>query len=333
MEEIKKDLVSILVPVYNGEKYIDRCLDCIVNQTYKHIELILINDGSNDRTDEIINNRLSKLNIALENVEYIVKENGGVGSAINRGLKYFKGEFLYLYDVDDILLPNAVNDCVSFLKQNIEFSTVQANGYYVTEDSLQSHEKLFFDEDYRILNNDLFTMLIKNQTFNYPGSYMIRSKDWLKANKSREIYESRNGQNMQMLFPVTYKHKAGLLNIPVMKYIIHLQSLSHFDGKDAYDNEINASLKYEDIYIHIIDDLIENRDKDLILNEVKHTFISSRLNIAMKYECRKDIEEYYKELKSNNLLTINDKINYYHHYNMFYCFILKILRRIKMLVE
>lgn len=333
MEILKNKLVSILIPIYNGEKYIERCLESILEQTYNHIQLILINDGSNDKTDDLIKDKLYELSNNLESVTYLIKENGGVGSAINKGLKYFEGEFLYLYDVDDILLPNAVNDCVKFLIENKEYSAVQANGYYVTEENIDLKEKLFFYDDYRIVDDDLFMMLINGQTFNWPGSYMIRSNDWLRANKSREIYESRNGQNMQMLFPATYKNKTGLLNKPVMKYIVHPNSLSHFQGKDAYFKEIDASLKYEDIYLCIINNLVEENDKNLILNTIKHTFISSRLNKSIKYKSKKEMKKYYNELKKYNLVTLNDKINYFQHINKGIYYYLKILRKIKMMVN
>lgn len=333
MNDYKGELVSILVPIYNGEKYIERCLSCILSQEYQHIQLIMINDGSNDKTDDLIKEMLDELSHKLDDVLYLTKENGGVGSAINYGLKYFNGEFLYLYDVDDILLPNAVQDCVTFLIENQNYSVVQANGYYVTEEGLDSKERLFFDSNYRIENDDLFLKIISGATFNWPGSYMIRSIDWQSANKSRNIYESRSGQNMQMLFPATYKHKSGLLDVPVMKYIVHPQSLSHFEGKDAYIKEIEATKSYQDIYYHVIDHLINTEEKIEVCKIIDSTFNHSRFNIALKYNEENDIKRYFNLLKDSQVLTINDKINYYHKFNKLKWLFLKIVRRIKLLVK
>lgn len=328
MNEIQNKLVSIIIPVYNGEKYIKRCLSCVLAQDYKYIQLIIINDGSNDKTDYIIKCMLGQLSNKLYDVQYYFKENGGVGSAVNYALKYFNGEFLYLYDVDDILLPNAVNDCVNFLNENKEYSLVQANGYIVTEQEINSVSTTFFDSNYKIVNNDLFAMIIRGQTFNWPGSYMIRSIDWLKANKSRDIFESRNGQNMQMLMPATYKHKSGLIYTPVMKYIVHSQSLSHFQGSDSYDKKIKASKSYQEIYLHVCENILEEKDKEEVFKIINETFLRSRFNLSLKYNKTNDINEYYCEMKKNRLITLNDKINYYNEFNKMLCFILKIFRKI-----
>ena len=108
MDNLVKNRVSLLIPIYNGEKYIERSLKSVINQTYSNIQLILINDGSNDNTYRLIQTELPNLKKILSDVKYIKKTNGGVGSAINEGLKYFDGEFLLLLDVDDILLKESI---------------------------------------------------------------------------------------------------------------------------------------------------------------------------------------------------------------------------------
>lgn len=89
--------VSVIVPVYNVEKYLPRCLDSLVNQTLKDIEIIVINDASPDNSKEIVSEYLKK----YKNIHYYEKENGGQGSARNLGLKYAKGEYVTYVDSDD----------------------------------------------------------------------------------------------------------------------------------------------------------------------------------------------------------------------------------------
>lgn len=89
--------VSIIVPVYNVEKYIERCLDSLVNQTLKDIEIIIVNDGSTDGSKEIIQKYLNK----YKNIVYLEKENGGLSSARNYGIPYAKGEYIGFVDSDD----------------------------------------------------------------------------------------------------------------------------------------------------------------------------------------------------------------------------------------
>ena len=89
--------VSVIVPVYNVEKYIEKCLESLVNQTLKDIEIIIVNDGSKDKSEKIINKFLSK----YKNIVYVEKQNGGLSDARNYGMKYAKGDYIAFLDSDD----------------------------------------------------------------------------------------------------------------------------------------------------------------------------------------------------------------------------------------
>lgn len=89
------ELVSIVVPIYNKEKYLKKCIDSLLNQSYKNIEIILVNDGSTDRCEELCKSYLDK------KIKYYYKENGGVSSARNYGIKKAAGEYLLFVDADD----------------------------------------------------------------------------------------------------------------------------------------------------------------------------------------------------------------------------------------
>ena len=97
MEGKMGNLVSIIVPVYNGEKYLERCFMSLVNQTYHDIEVIIIDDGSTDSSYDICNFYAKK----FSNITVIKKENGGVSSARNIGLINAKGDFITFVDSDD----------------------------------------------------------------------------------------------------------------------------------------------------------------------------------------------------------------------------------------
>lgn len=90
--------VSVIVPVYNVEKYIDKCLNSLVNQTISDIEIIIVNDGSPDNSEKIINKYLKKFS---DKIVYIKKENGGQGSARNLGIEISNGEYIGFVDSDD----------------------------------------------------------------------------------------------------------------------------------------------------------------------------------------------------------------------------------------
>ena len=98
-------LVSIIIPVYNGENYMRQAIDSALNQTYKNIEVIVVNDGSKDKTDEIALSYGDK-------IRYFKKENGGVSSALNKGIAEMKGEYFSWLSHDDMYTPDKVEKSV-----------------------------------------------------------------------------------------------------------------------------------------------------------------------------------------------------------------------------
>ena len=92
--------VSVIVPVYNVEKYLDECLSSLVNQTLSDIEIIVVNDGTKDNSQSIIDHYVKQY---PNKVISLIKENGGLGDARNYGIPYAKGEYLGFVDSDDIV--------------------------------------------------------------------------------------------------------------------------------------------------------------------------------------------------------------------------------------
>jgi len=94
-------LVSIIIPVYNGEKYLSEAIDSALNQTYKNIEIIVVNDGSKDNTEEVALSYGNK-------IQYFGKENGGASTALNLGIKHMKGEYFSWLSHDDMYYPKKI---------------------------------------------------------------------------------------------------------------------------------------------------------------------------------------------------------------------------------
>ena len=103
-----KDMVSVIIPVYNAEKYLHRCIDSILAQTYTDFELLLINDGSNDGSGMICDAYAAK----DSRVRVFHKENGGVSSARNTGLDYATGEWITFVDSDDWMENNSLESLI-----------------------------------------------------------------------------------------------------------------------------------------------------------------------------------------------------------------------------
>ena len=106
--------VSVIIPVYNVEKYFRRCLDSVVNQTYKDIEVILVNDGSPDNSKEICEEYVAK----YSNIQLINQKNAGLGAARNTGLQYITGDAVTFVDSDDWLELDAIEYYVASMKKS-----------------------------------------------------------------------------------------------------------------------------------------------------------------------------------------------------------------------
>ena len=97
--------VSIIIPIYNVEKYLTKCINSVINQTHKNIEIICVNDGSTDNSLEI----LKDLSQKDSRIKVINKKNGGLSSARNEGLKYVTGKYVYFLDSDDWIEPDTIS--------------------------------------------------------------------------------------------------------------------------------------------------------------------------------------------------------------------------------
>ena len=106
-----KELVTIIINVYNGEKFINKCLDSIINQTYKNIEILIINDGSTDNTLNIIKKYKDK------RIKVITTENKGLSLSRNVGIDNARGEYLYFIDVDDWIEFDTIEYLYNLLKK------------------------------------------------------------------------------------------------------------------------------------------------------------------------------------------------------------------------
>lgn len=117
MEEEKSTfipgLVSIVMPCYNGEKFIQETIESVLKQTYKNWELLVIDDGSKDHFYELVNDYVKKDN----RIHLIRQQNSGSAAARNNGIKHSKGQYLALLDSDDIWLPGFLDSQIRFIRQ------------------------------------------------------------------------------------------------------------------------------------------------------------------------------------------------------------------------
>ena len=167
-------LVSVIIPVYNVEAYIERSINCILSQTYKNIELILVNDGSTDNSLEIMH-KFSDCCLIID------KNNGGASTARNEGLKSASGKYLYFMDSDDIITDNAIELLVANMEAYnsdmccFRYKTIGQDG---KESLLGSNYSYTYLDNVDIIIKD--ALLVKNIK-TAPWSRMYRT-DVIKSN-------------------------------------------------------------------------------------------------------------------------------------------------------
>ena len=140
-------MISVIVPVYNVEKYVERCIDSIMNQTYKNIEVIVVDDGSTDKSLEIIKNKYKK----NKKISIYHKSNGGLSSARNYGLEKCNGEYIAFIDSDDWIDPDCIEKVVKCIQVN-DFPEIVEFGYRKVNDNIVIEEKKLNNNVYKETN-------------------------------------------------------------------------------------------------------------------------------------------------------------------------------------
>ncbi len=325
-------IVSLIIPCYNGEKFIHRCLDCVLAQTYKkNIELILVNDGSFDNTHEVVLSYQEKLKENLFDFKYIQQKNTGVGGAVNAALKHFTGEFLALLDVDDYMMPDAMEKRTNWLIRHPEYAVVFNNGYYVTAENFKDSNDLFYQAN-PVRKDMVFLDLLDGKLINWPGSYLIRTSVWLKRCPDREIYPSRAGQNMQMILPAVYHETVGYIDEPLMRYLEQNQSLSHFSDDKAGQKNFEATYRYQDIYENVLNAICEENDRDAMVNRIRVSSANTRLGIAARAKNKLLMQIAVRELKDAGAYNLGARITYHSLWNRPVAFFWRIVRKSKSII-
>ena len=108
------DKISVIVPIYKVEDYLDRCIESIVGQTYSNLEIILVDDGSPDSCPQLCDEYAKK----DSRIKVIHKQNGGVSSARNEGLKFAHGEYIGFVDPDDYVHPSMYEKLIDCIHKN-----------------------------------------------------------------------------------------------------------------------------------------------------------------------------------------------------------------------
>jgi glycosyltransferase involved in cell wall biosynthesis len=301
--KMAKPLVSVITPCFNGEKFVDRYFQSILEQTYDNIELIFINDGSEDKTEEIALSYSEKLKDKGVKFIYEYQKNEGQAAALNRGLKLFTGEYLTCPDSDDVMTPDCIAKKVDFLESHKDYDMVRSNGSYY--DMKTGVTKRICDAEKASDENILKDILLL-KTYGCCGCYMITKKVLEKAYPDRNIMVSRVGQNWQLLVPAASYSKCGYIDEDL--YIVYEHNDSHSRSIQSFSKQIERWNGFTDILLDAIDRSDCDREyyKRLVLeNRARNQFY-----YAIPIKDKQLIKDKYKDLKKYGKATLKETLLY-----------------------
>lgn len=161
-------LISVIIPVYNGQDYIEKCIECVCNQTYDSLEIIIINDGSTDSTEKvcakIVSDLAQRSAKGTRTICVINQNNQGVSASRNSGIKKASGEYVIFVDADDRILP----DMIQVLYDDIQASGCDVSGCSFWQWSLEDEWNTILSRDvvksaeYRVYTAEQFAQQILN---------------------------------------------------------------------------------------------------------------------------------------------------------------------------
>jgi len=215
--------ISIIIPTYNQAESLQETIESVLNQTYKNIEIIIVDDGSTDNTLEIISS------FDNDKIICIQQENKGAGNARNRGIKKANGKYIAFLDSDDLWLKNKLRKQIDFMKQNPEIGLLGTGCYQMIDINKIIHKKIFPFEN-KILQKDL----IKYNPF-IQSSVMIR-KDIFN---SVDLYDEKfkESEDYDLWLRIAQKHKVANLQEALVVKKYNEKGLSkEKDNKQLYFN-------------------------------------------------------------------------------------------------
>jgi len=231
-------MISVVLPVYNGEDFIKDTINSILNQTISDLELIIVNDGSIDSTEEVVQS------INDNRIRYLKQDNKGVAEAKNRGLKHCRGSFVTFHDGDDISLPNRFERLLEGFQGNIGF--VHSDMLLINE----NNKPIGYWQSSNINRRDVFSFFINVGTPYNNGTIMYR-KEVLDHHTFRHF---NIGEDTAFVIQLATKIPSYHIQDPLYLYRRHTSNSTKF-------------IHYEQLAEHV-QEIIQNSNYKKLLTEI-----------------------------------------------------------------
>ena len=311
--------VSVIVPVWNVEKYIGQCLDSLVNQTLKEIEIIVVNDGSPDNSQKIIDKYVKKY---PDKIKSIIKENGGQGSARNMGLDIANGEYISFIDSDDWIDLDFLEKMYKKAKEkNSDIVICDMIDHYsdhTVYHNCTKYESVFevtpsacnkiFKKD--VIGNIRFLSKLWYEDFNFTTKILFNTDKIVVINEG--MYHCNCGHVSTM------SNNNSIKNLDMITIIDDI--IEYLKENDKYDKNIVSYLIFNHILITTINRVALQKNKD------KKNVLQKLLDYCYINIPDYKTQEFYKNISKNRKIIA--WLNYHKMYNVSKM-ILKIKSKIK----
>jgi len=290
--------VSIVIPVYNAEKYLTECIESAINQTYQDTEVIVVNDGSTDNSLQVLEKFSDKIKI-------LNKKNGGTASALNAGIKIMKGMWFKWLSADDALYPNAVEELIS---ETEKLKNKKKYILYSNYDIIDSKGKIirkFIEPNYNNLSSfDVNVLLLDHYIGNGTTSLIHKS-----ALDEFGLFDEMIGfaEDYELWLRYCLLHNCRLHLVPkiLAKYRVHDTQLSTMKLNKALEKAENikksALDKLESIQREKYEiALMQLKKKIPFLVRTRHTARDIMLRVLPKSTSQKIIKAYFKMKKEGD---------------------------------
>jgi glycosyltransferase involved in cell wall biosynthesis len=299
-----KPIVSIIIPVYNGEKYIDKCMDKVLNQTYSYIEVILVDDGSTDDSGSICDEYAKE----DARVKVYHQKNGGASAAKNKGILNARGKYVVFVDIDDEIESNMIADNVILAESSHADLVLYGFWYYDMDNHKLIPNKLksCFSGDGTEFFHNFLIQTIDSEMINPPWNKMIRRRVLME---NKILFDTRCPVYEDITFAMElmcYVNMIVVNNKLYYKYFVrssgslitkffdtYFEAVTLFHGNamdycDKYDDNRQQIKKFNNLYVKYVYTHFKqiSTQKDLTLQE-KYDLIKKIVN---NYEFRQTID-------------------------------------------
>ena len=289
-------LVSIVIPVYNGSNYMREAIDSALAQTYKNIEILVVNDGSNDE------GKTKDIALSYGNrIRYFEKENGGASTALNLGIKKMKGEYFSWLSHDDLYDKDKIEKQIEYLKGNSllgtktivfsDFATIDKTGKIIRLIKID-YKEIKNNSKYALLRHYIngLSLLIPKQAFMDYGGFDTELKCTQDYEKWLDFMNSYNFVHVKGIYVSTRMH-----------------------AKQMGKTSTSVNEEEENLYLRIIKSFTKKERCELENSEYEFYYKMIEYLYALNYEkvlnyCKNELKDFEpKQIKTKNVLLIDYK--------------------------